>query len=129
MAKRGCWPPSSKTTERPNRLAIIAINEPPNPEPTIAMSKSVAIPACSTPDNWLHLLRKIHIAQPAHAVRKTVSAIRESLQIPKVSKDPPASQPNSIRAGLLQRGEPGRGEFFPPPPRATQRRSPPRPRD
>ena len=38
IANRGCVPFSMSTTERPARRAIIASNEPANPEPTIPMS-------------------------------------------------------------------------------------------
>src|SRR3954468_20888642 len=44
IAKRGCAPRSSRTTDRPSFRAIIARSEPLKPEPTMAISNVAFMP-------------------------------------------------------------------------------------
>src|SRR5207302_4554847 len=96
-------------TERPSRLAIIAMSEPPKPEPTTAMSKSTFIrggtgfgsssvivaDACPTwPAKAAYTrhprqddLPQVHLKKPRSPLLETFCAVRKCLQIPQIGKN------------------------------------------
>src|SRR4051812_7484663 len=92
MTKRGCAPFSMSTTDLSSRRAIIAISDPPKPEPTIAMSKSAAMARDSrgtpgTVDSGFCLLREIHSLQARPTFFEAVGTTGELLQVPGVRED------------------------------------------
>src|SRR5688572_24790952 len=86
MAKRGCLPLSSRRTEWPSRRRTIDMIEPPKPEPNTTNSNESAIATNRAGDWLLDALCEIHPFDARFPRFETVSAARESLQVPCVGE-------------------------------------------
>src|SRR3954447_23929387 len=115
MTNRGCVPFSMSTTDLSSRLAIIAMSDPPKPEPTIAMSKSAAMARDSggtpgTADSRFCLLREIHSIQAGPTVFEAIGTTRELLQVPRVGEHASAVEQECVFEGFFKQAERGWAE-------------------